>query len=678
MTGDDHANGGTAGRFDSVQRAQARPAARSPTGSASAARPTSTRTRRSTDAQAAALRGAGLRDRRCTSTTSCANYTPASLAAALRRRSSPTSRPKFPSLPAPATNRTHCIVVERLGDPAEGRARARHPARHELLLLARQLGRRTGPASSPAPACRCASPTPTAAMIDVYQAATQMTDESGPDLPVHHRRAARQRARRRGLLRRLHGQHAHRRRRTRPVRRHRRLGAGARRAGRSRPGRCSTWLDGRNGSSFSEAPLVRGRQPALHDRRRRGRQRPAGHAARRLDGRHAEHAHAQRRQRELHGADDQGRRLRGVHGGARYLEGAITGGRSARRSVSWCRPTTSPLSRRCIRSLLAQDYRDFEVLVMDDASTDATPEVARSFDDPRVRHVRNPTNLGHLRNFDRGLELARGRCRWLISADDHLRHPGALGRYVRLIETHPRVGYVVCPAVALVDGSETTLVDYSCRTGSRTRSSPARLLRRLLARRHGRGRLRHGPARVLRAGRALPPRPAARRRLVPLVHVRARLGGRLRGGAARDYRWHTASMGGRLRPTTCAAASWTTSTSSTGCARSGRGPPRRGGRPPAGRPLAVIYARGLARVAEDGTARRRSRPRSSRPGWPATTRSRRGALGAGARLGGGRRLVLPVGQLAAPAAATWAALHEDWRMPKALASALLLLGSRPV
>ena len=106
-------------------------------------------------------------------------------------------------------------------------------------------------------------------MIDVYQADDADDRRVGPDLPVHDRHAARPRARRRGLLRRLHRQHAHRRRRLARRRgRDRRLGAGAGRAGRLRRARCSTWLDGRNGSSFGIARLER-QHADLHDRRRR-------------------------------------------------------------------------------------------------------------------------------------------------------------------------------------------------------------------------------------------------------------------------------------------------------------------------------------------------------------------------------------------------------------------------
>ena len=115
----------------------------------------------------------------------------------------------------------------------------------------------------------------------------------------------------------------------------------------------------------------------------------------------------------------------------------------------------------CINSILLQSFRDFEVLIMDDCSPDNTPEVAQSFQDPRVKHIRNEPNLGHLRNYNKGIELARGRYIWLISADDYLRRSYVLERYIEQLERHPSVGFAYCSGVGLKDGRETGLLEYS-------------------------------------------------------------------------------------------------------------------------------------------------------------------------------------------------------------------------
>jgi glycosyltransferase involved in cell wall biosynthesis len=115
----------------------------------------------------------------------------------------------------------------------------------------------------------------------------------------------------------------------------------------------------------------------------------------------------------------------------------------------------------CICSILSQSYSDFEVLVMDDCSPDNTAEVGNSFCDSRVRYVRNEANLGPLRNYNKGINLSRGKYVWLISADDYLRQPYVLDRYVKLLEAHPQVGYTFCPGFRVRNGAETELVEYS-------------------------------------------------------------------------------------------------------------------------------------------------------------------------------------------------------------------------
>ena len=91
---------------------------------------------------------------------------------------------------------------------------------------------------------------------------------------------------------------------------------------------------------------------------------------------------------------------------------------------------------------------------MDDCSPDDTPVIARSFVDPRVLHIRNEVNLGHLANYNRGISLARGEYIWLINVDDYLRRPDVLERFVTVMESTPGAAYVFCPAVAVRGGTE--------------------------------------------------------------------------------------------------------------------------------------------------------------------------------------------------------------------------------
>lgn len=70
-----------------------------------------------------------------------------------------------------------------------------------------------------------------------------------------------------------------------------------------------------------------------------------------------------------------------------------------------------------IDSILEQLHADDELIIVDDASTDGTPELLAALDDPRVVIYRNPENLGYVRTFERAMSLA-GRDVLLLSDQD--------------------------------------------------------------------------------------------------------------------------------------------------------------------------------------------------------------------------------------------------------------------
>lgn len=96
--------------------------------------------------------------------------------------------------------------------------------------------------------------------------------------------------------------------------------------------------------------------------------------------------------------------------------------------------TRAALLGHSIRSVLAQTYRDFELIVIDDNSKDNTPEVVRSFGDPRIRYYRNEQNLKLPRGLNRGFGLARGDyLTW--TSDDNLYCPDAIEKMVAMLAT---------------------------------------------------------------------------------------------------------------------------------------------------------------------------------------------------------------------------------------------------
>jgi hypothetical protein len=111
----------------------------------------------------------------------------------------------------------------------------------------------------------------------------------------------------------------------------------------------------------------------------------------------------------------------------------------------------APWLARSLESVLAQDFADFELIVVDDASDDDSPAILAATDDPRLRVLRNPRNLGLTVSLNRGLELARGAVILRHDADD-LSLPGRFARQMALLDARPEVG--VCGGFAIMADGE--------------------------------------------------------------------------------------------------------------------------------------------------------------------------------------------------------------------------------
>ncbi|HEY2944034.1 MAG TPA: glycosyltransferase [Vicinamibacteria bacterium] len=117
---------------------------------------------------------------------------------------------------------------------------------------------------------------------------------------------------------------------------------------------------------------------------------------------------------------------------------------SADPRVSVCIPTFNHgrFLGEALRSVLDQDYQDYEVIVSDNASTDGTEAVVRELADERIRYLRNDRNIGMMENWNRAIQQSRGRYVKVLQADDALR-PGALSSTVPILDADGGVGIVV-------------------------------------------------------------------------------------------------------------------------------------------------------------------------------------------------------------------------------------------
>jgi glycosyltransferase involved in cell wall biosynthesis len=106
-------------------------------------------------------------------------------------------------------------------------------------------------------------------------------------------------------------------------------------------------------------------------------------------------------------------------------------------------------------SALAQDYAAFEVVVVDDGSTDGTPAVLARYGD-RIR-VHRQANAGQSAAINRGVEMARGDLIALLDSDDAWL-PGKLARQVPLLDAAPDAGLLYA-ALEFMDGAGRTITD---------------------------------------------------------------------------------------------------------------------------------------------------------------------------------------------------------------------------
>ncbi len=101
-----------------------------------------------------------------------------------------------------------------------------------------------------------------------------------------------------------------------------------------------------------------------------------------------------------------------------------------------------------IESILQQTFRDFELLIINDASTDGCQEILSSFSDDRIRLLENKNNLGLANTLNRGLHAAAGEFIARQDADD-LSHPERLESQVEFLRAHPDVALVGTQAIII-------------------------------------------------------------------------------------------------------------------------------------------------------------------------------------------------------------------------------------
>jgi glycosyltransferase involved in cell wall biosynthesis len=216
-----------------------------------------------------------------------------------------------------------------------------------------------------------------------------------------------------------------------------------------------------------------------------------------------------------------------------------------------------------VGSVLAQSFPDFELIVQDNASTDGTEELVRTFAarDARVRYFRNSSNLGAAPNYNLAFHTARGEYFKWLAHDDRLM-PDYLAETVSTLDERPDA--VLCNTVVrYIDAQGSIIGTYDSGLRYADVASAAERFARMVLSSHScvdffglirrsamQGSLLHGSFHG--ADRAFLAQMALRGRFVqlaePLVEMREHSGRYTRRHARASERlaWHDASLRGRI------------------------------------------------------------------------------------------------------------------------------------
>ena len=115
--------------------------------------------------------------------------------------------------------------------------------------------------------------------------------------------------------------------------------------------------------------------------------------------------------------------------------------------------------REAIESILNQTFQLFELLIIDDGSTDDSREIVNSFNDARIRLICQQCNQGLIKTLNLGLNLTRTPYLARMDADD-VALPERLGKQVEFLQTHPEISCVGSDFIWLGNPNEKSWVNY--------------------------------------------------------------------------------------------------------------------------------------------------------------------------------------------------------------------------
>jgi len=121
--------------------------------------------------------------------------------------------------------------------------------------------------------------------------------------------------------------------------------------------------------------------------------------------------------------------------------------------VTICIPTynRAEMVQKTIQSVLDQTYKNLEIIILDDCSTDDTGEVFKKYLDPRLIYIKNKQNLGQFGNVNKGIDLSNGKYIHILHSDDRI-EKDFTEKCISFMEKHPNVA-MTCSSARVIRGT---------------------------------------------------------------------------------------------------------------------------------------------------------------------------------------------------------------------------------
>ncbi|MEO8255381.1 MAG: glycosyltransferase [Flavobacterium sp.] len=107
--------------------------------------------------------------------------------------------------------------------------------------------------------------------------------------------------------------------------------------------------------------------------------------------------------------------------------------------------------KEAVDSILNQTFSDFEFIIIDDASSDSTVSIIKTYNDPRIQLIEKPQNSGYTNSLNHGLTIATGEYIARMDGDD-ISLPERFAKQVRFLDANPDV--VLCGSVFTIIGTD--------------------------------------------------------------------------------------------------------------------------------------------------------------------------------------------------------------------------------